>query len=181
MALIPVYHVVPSYYAVDPDHDAVNNPILMGQFVTIDNHAYVTKATHTNALGIAGDSIATDAGHSPFAADIIISGGGAVRSTSNRVSDFFDETRGSGKMTVYHSGGEFWTDQYVAAPSNGWTPGQKLYVSTLGKLTSDTVDGTTIQVGRLIAPPQDYPSGVPGIDIQGSMALGTYVRFKLTI
>lgn len=180
MALIPVYHVVPSYYSVDPDHDAVANPILMGQFVALNSSGYVAKATHTNAIGIAGDTIATDSGYTPYAADIIISGGGAVRSTSNRVSDYFDETRGSGKLTVYHSGGEFLTDQW-AHPDAGWVPGAKAYSSTLGLITTDTVSASTIQVGRVIHGPEDYPSGVPGTDTSGSMALGQYVQFKLTL
>lgn len=180
MALIPVYHVVPSYYPVDPAYDAVASPIIMGQFVALDANGFVKVATHTDALGIAGDSIATDAGHTPYAADIVISGSGATRSTSNRVSDFFNEAQGSAKLTVYHSGGEFWTDQY-GHPDHGWTPGDKAYVSTHGLLTTDTVSASTIQIGRVITGPSDYPSGVPGIEINGSMALGSYVRFKLSI
>lgn len=178
MALIPVYHVVPSYYSVDPDHNATSNPIYMGMFVALNSSGYVAKATHTDAMGIAGDTIATDAGYTPYAADVIISGGGHVRSTSNRVSDFFNEVLGSGKMTVYHSGGEFWTDQYELLD---YTPGAKAYCSTTGKLTTSTVSASTIQVGRIIEGPSDYPSGVPGIDTQGSMALGQYVRFKLDL
>ena len=178
MALIPVYHVVPSFYPVDPDHNAVTSPIYMGHFVTLNSSGYVAKATHTNAIGIAGDTIASDAGYTPYAADIVISSAGHTRSTSNRISDYFDETRGSGKMTVYHSGGEFWTDQYELLD---YVPGDKAYCSTTGKLTTSTVSDSTIQVGRIISGPQDYPSGVPGTDVSGSMALGSYVRFKLSL
>jgi len=178
MALIPVYHVVPSYYSVDPDHDAVAEPIIMGQFVALDASGYVTVAGVTNPLGIAGDSLATDTGYSPYSADVIISSGGHTRSTSNRVSDYFDETRGSGKMTVYHSGGEFYTDQYMSGQT--WTPGALAYSSSTGKITT-TNGGSGIIVGRIIEGPGDYPSGVPGTDVQGSMALGQYVRFKLNL
>jgi hypothetical protein len=179
MALIPVYHVVPSYYPVDPAHDAVASPIIMGEFIAIASTGYVAKASDTNAIGIAGDTIATDQGYTPYAADIVISGGGATRSTSNRVSDYFDETRGSGKMTVYHSGGEFWTDRYVTTAN--WHAGDVCYSSTAGKLTTAAVDANSIKVGRVISGPSDYPSGVPGTDIQGSMALGQYVHFKLDL
>ena len=175
MALIPVYHVVPSYYPVDPAYDAVNSPIIMGMFVTIDSNGYVAKASTTNAIGVAGDSIATDQGYTPFAADIVISGGGATRSTSNRVSDFFDETRGSGKLTVYHSGGEFWSDQYEG--NLNVLPAADVYVSANALLT----ESGSVVVGRLIEGPTDYPSGVPGTDVQGSITLGSYVRFKLDL
>ena len=86
MALIPVYHVVPAYYAVDPDYDAVNSPIIMGEFVALSNAKFVTQAdVVTRPVGLAGDTIATNSGFTPFAADIIISGSGNSRSTSNRV------------------------------------------------------------------------------------------------
>lgn len=179
MALIPVYHVVPSYYPVDPNHNATSNPIIMGEFVRLNSSGFVERADDDDVLGLAGDTIATDIGHTPYAAEIIISGGGHVRSTSNRVSDYFDETRGSGKMTVYHSGGEFWTDRYEAAAN--WHPGDKCYCSANGKLTTNAVDSDSILVGRVISGPEDYPSGVPGTDINGSMALGQYVRFKLSL
>jgi hypothetical protein len=181
MALIPVYHVVPSFYAMDPAQDTVNNPIIMGDFVTLNISQYVAVAVDDNAIGIAGDSAAADGGHSPYAADIIVSGGGAVRSTSNRVSDFFDETRGSGKMTVYHSGGEFLTDRWELTPAAQWLPGHLAYSSATGQITPDAVDANSISVGKIIHGPEDYPSGVPGIDIQGSISLGQYVRFKLDL
>ena len=181
MALIPIYHVVPSYYAMDPDQDTVTTPIIMGDFVTLNASQYVAVAVDDNAIGIAGDSAAADGGHTPYAADIIISGGGAVRSTSNRVSDFFDETRGSGKMTVYHSGGEFLTDRYAANPAGSWQPGHLCYSSATGQLTPDAVDANSVPVGKIIHGPEDYPSGVPGVDIQGSMSLGQYARFKLDL
>lgn len=184
MALIPIYHVVPSYYSVDPAYDAVTNPIKQGMFVSLTSTGYVQKAhNRTDAIGIAGDSLATDQGYSPYAADLVVSSTGATRSTSNRVSDFFDETKGSGKMTVYHSGGEFLTDQYAAGQS--WTIGGTLYVGTgassnKGLLSSDNTNSATV-VGRLITGPDDYPSGVPGTDVAGSITLGTYVRFKLSL
>jgi len=179
MALIPVYHVVPSYYDVDPSHDVTNNPIIMGEFVALNSSNYVTQTNVTTlAVGIAGDTIANDQGYTPYTADIIISGGGHIRTTSNRVSDFFDETRGSGKMTVYHSGGEFWTDRYVTGAT--WTRGANVFTNANGLLTP-TDPGSGRVVGRHLDGPEDYPSGVPGTDVSGSITLGTYVRFALTL
>ncbi len=182
MALIPVYHVVPSYYAVDPDHDAVSNPIIMGEFVALDTNGYVTQTGVTTlAVGIAGDTIATDSGYSPSAADVVISGTGAVRSTSNRVSDFFNETSGSGKMTVYHGGGEFLTDRYVTGANwAGTSHGANLYTTSAGLLTpADPGSGRV--VGRLTGRPSAYPSGVPGTDVQGSISLGDFAKFVLVL
>lgn len=183
MALIPVYHVVPSYYPVDPDYDiAVSGEIVMGRLVNLDANGFVRLATGadttTDALGIAGDSLANSTGYTPYSADLVISGTGATRSTSNRVSDFFNETAGSGQMTVYHSGGEFWTDQYA---NIGAAPGAPLYASTGGSF-SDNASASGTVVARLIEGPSGYPSGVPGVDgdsVSQSISLGDFIRVKL--
>jgi hypothetical protein len=182
MALIPVYHVVPSYYPVDPDYDiSGSGEIKMGMFVTLDGSGFVAIANAANAMGVAGDSLANTSGYTPYSADLIISGAGTTRSTSNRVSDFFDETAGSGMMTVYHSGGEFWTDQYSATFGAG-QPGGNL-VSTAAGLLHD-VEASDRVVGRLIEGVQDYPSGVPSVgsgSVDQSLSLGSFVRFKLDL
>ena len=104
------------------------------------------------------------------------------------MSDSFDETRASGKMTVYHSGGEFATDQFAANVSSA-TINDILFANASGVL--DTVDATGgtnefMRVGRLTRAAGTYPSGVPGIDLNGDLALSgensnTYIEFKLTI
>jgi len=183
MALIEIYHVIASNYNVDPAHDAATNPILEGQFVGLNSGGFVTQTTTGNVItqlphGLAGDTIASDSGATPYAADIVIGSGGATRSTSNRVSDFFNETQGSGKMTVYHGGGEFFTDQYATGQT--WTPGGDCYVDTSGLLTM-TDAGSGRVVGRVVEGPSEYPSGVPGTDVEGSITLGEFVRFVLTL
>lgn len=181
MALIPVYHVVPSFYAVDPDHDATNSPIIMGEFVALNNNKFVTQANVvTRPVGIAGDTIATDQGYTPYAADIVVNSGGGTRSTSNRVSDFFNESLGSGKLTVYHSGGEFWTDRYDTSSSSWSTLGADLYTDANGLVTPDDPGSGRI-VGRLLEGPTEYASGVPGTQVTQSISLGTFVRFALTL
>jgi len=179
MALIEIYHVTASYYDVSPSHDAVANPIIEGEFVTLDANGFVTQtAVNTTTMGLAGDTLATDSGYTPYAADIVISGSGATRSTSSRVSDFFDETTGSSKMTVYHGGGEFYTDRYATGQT--WTPGAIAFCTAAGLVTT-TDAGSDRPIGRVVEGPSAYPSGVPGTDVEGSISLGSYVRFVLTL
>lgn len=179
MALIEVQHVIPTSFEVNPDHDAVNNPIIEGQFVALDADSYVTQTNvATLAVGIAGDTIASDAGYTPYANDIVINSEGATRSTSNRVSDMFNETTGSGKMTVYISGGEFLTDQFATGQT--WTPGATAYANSDGLITT-TNPGSGRVVGTVLAGPTAIESGVPGTDVRGSMSLGEFVRFKLSL
>lgn len=179
MALIEVHHVVASQVPVDPAQDTVSNPIIEGRFVGLETSGYADPSPAiTSVFGLAGDSAAADSGYTPYAADLVVNSRGATRSTSNRVSDMFDETLASGYVTVYHSGGEFWTDQIVSA--NPFAPGAPVYTNTSGQLT--TVDGGSArQVGVCMTGIEDYPSGVPGTDVQGSITLGSFVRFVLTI
>ena len=88
-------------------------------------------------------------------------------------------------MTVYHSGGEYASDQFAANVASSGTSLCALY-GNAGVL--DTVDtaGTGIIVARLTRLAGTYPSGVPGVDLNGDQALGgansnTYIEFKLTI
>lgn len=190
MALIEVQHVIPTQFPVNPNHDAVNNPIIEGQFVALDADGYVVGTgvpgdadiVATNTIGVAGESLASDKGYTPYAADIVVSStSGRTRSTSNRVSDMFDETLGSGKMTVYISGGEFLTNVYAEAPTAPWTPGANAYCTNDGLLTTD--DGSGRVVGVILSGPTAVESGVPGTDAgaRGSISLGDYVRFKLSL
>lgn len=173
MALVEKYHVVAAERAV-----ASGQTIKEGQCVSLDSSGEVVIVSATNAVpyGIAGDTKSTSASAMP----------GIDASWQNRVSDYFDETSASGKMTVYHSGGEFATDQFntnVASSSILAT----LYANASGDLdTRDANGATALPVARLVKAAGTYPSGVPGIDLNGDQALSgeesnTYIEFKLTI
>ena len=172
MALIPKFIVVAAEQAV-----ATGQTIKMGQVVSMDvnGNVVVQSASNTIPYGLAGDTKSTTASAMP----------GISSGWQNRVSDYFDETKASAKMTVYHSGGEFATDQFAANVASAGTIMCKLY-GYAGVL--DTNDGysTSVVVGRLTKLAGTYPSGVPGVDINGDMALGgdnsnTYIELKLTI
>lgn len=186
MALIPVYHTVASYYAVDPTANPASSPIVEGTIVALTTDGYVTTTgVTTKAIGVAGDNFsatgsdgAAATANTPFGYNVVVSGSGSTQWTQNRVSDFFNETKGSGKMTVYTGVGEFYSDQYASGQS--WTPGAKLYATSAGLITP-TAGGATRVVGFVIEGPTAYPSGVPGVDTSGSVSLGTYIRFQLGI
>jgi len=170
MALIERYHVVAAERAV-----AADETIKEGQIVSLNTSGEVVLqgASFVTPYGIAGDTKSTSASSMP----------GIVAGWQNRASDMYDETKASGKMTVYHSGGEFDTDQFAANVANA-TIGNALYAFN-GVL--DTNSGqSNIVVARLIMSAGVYPSGVPGVDINGDQALGgensnTYIGIKLTI
>ena len=174
MALIEIYHVVADHYNIN----ASVTDLIEGMFVKLNSSSEVIKATGAGseiALGVAGDTKSTSASGLP-----------ATNSSSqgafvNRVTDSFDETKASGRCTVYNNGGKFATNQYEAGASAGWTVPAKLYVSSLSKLTTDPSTAAQV-VGILTKAPGAYDSGVPGIDLtNGSMTLGSYIEFKLEI
>jgi hypothetical protein len=180
MALIEIYHVVASYYPMH-DNDVVEG--MLARLVTVADQPEATfaigdSATTHRTIGVFGDTRSSTAAGTPFAANVIVNGRGDTRSTQNRVSDMFNETLASGQATVYHSGGEFWTDQFVT--TDNFFIGGPLYTNAAGLFTI-TASTENRVVGTLITPPGAYPSGVPGTDVQGSMSLGTYIRFKLEI
>jgi hypothetical protein len=173
MALIEKYHVVAASRAV-----ASGQTIKEGQVVSLNSSgAVILQGAGTyNKIpyGLAGDTKSTTASSMP----------GIATGWQNRVSDYFDETKASGKMTVYHSGGEFATDMFNANVASA-TIMAPLY-GVNGQL--DTVDTNTtgVIVARLVQAAGAYPSGVPGIDINGDQALGgensnTYCEIKLVI
>ena len=176
MALVEIYHVVAASRTV-----ASGQTIKEGQIVSLNTSGQVilqTTGGNTHVpYGIAGDTKSTSASSMP----------GIAAGWQNRVSDYFDETKASGKMTVYHSGGEFATDMFntnVASASIG----MPLY-GVSGQL--DTVVNAGGIVARLIKAAGAYPSGVPGVDINGDIALAgasgdssdqnTYCEIKLLI
>lgn len=207
MALIEVFHVVASNLPIDAT-DSTDIP--QGMLVSLHNtgatQGYVIPAngdsTSQIPVGIAGDSRSsgvTDYTPESGAAQsrnpktsyegslVIGAWGGQRQFTVNQVSSGGNEVLASGKMTVYHSGGEFWTDQYEVVKDNGITlcdyaPGQALFASgdetqgptlrepeapAMGRFTDEASSAnaktsTVLAVGVILTTPTGYPSGVPG-------------------
>ena len=176
MALIERYHVVAAERNV-----ASGETIKEGQIVSLNTSGEVVLqgSGAVTPFGIAGDTKSTSASAMPG----INLSDGVASGWQNRVSDYFDETSASGKMTVYHSGGEFATDQFHANVA-GSSIGDPLYAFN-GDWDTNTGQ-SSIVVGRLIQGAGTYPSGVPGVDLNGDQALtgeqsNTYIEVKLTI
>jgi hypothetical protein len=145
----------------------------MGQLVTLNgSQEIIPYAGSGIVLGIAGDAQSTSASSMP----------GIYDGWQNRVTDSFNETAASGLMTVYHGGGEFATDQFETDVLSALT-GAALYGSATGKLQAAS-SGSAVAV--LTKAAGSYPSGVPGVDINGDMALkgannNQYIEFKLLV
>ena len=164
MALVEKFHVVAAERTVH-----ANETIREGQIVSLEETAgevVLQGSTYKYPYGIAGDTKSTTASSMP----------GIASGWQNRVSDYFDETRASAKMTVYHSGGEFATDQFSSNVASS-TPLTLLFARNglLDTLDQDGLSnvaaGATI-VALLTQAAGAYPSGVPGTDINGDIALG---------
>jgi len=171
MALIEKFHVVAAERTV-----ASGETIKEGQIVSLNSLGEVVLQGVANPIpyGIAGDTKSTSASAMP----------GISAGWQNRVSDYFDETKASGKMTVYHSGGEFATDQFAAAVASASIM-DPLY-AVAGVLDVVDTNGSNVVAARLIQAAGTYPSGVPGVDLNGDQALSgdnsnTYIEIKLTI
>lgn len=165
MAIIVEYHVVADMYPVGTT--AINAGMLVK--LHTDGTVIPTAANSDATIGIAGDSALTAAGQTtPYSDQVVIGAYGANKKwTSNRVSDFYDETGASDKITVYNGGGKFWTDQYTAASI---TVGGRLEAAAAGKF----VNGSTNTVGIAAGEAKLYPSGVPGTEVSnGDMAIGS--------
>ena len=232
MALIEVFHVVASQY---PITTASTTDIPQGRLVTLDANGEVqlsaasagtVGAGQALVVGIAGDSRSqgttsyTPESGSPLnqqqgltvATDLsgsLILGayGDAQRFTQNRVADNYNEVLASGKMTVYHSGGEFWTDQYEVTQDTGgaattFTPGVAVFASRGGTPTNrglfsdqvvvESANGESDLVAIAITSPTGYPSGVPGtgpnaVGFQAlpeggnSLSWGNFLHVKLCV
>ncbi|MDP3970482.1 MAG: hypothetical protein Q8P90_02180 [bacterium] len=185
MALYELHNILPINIPVS----ATTNPdFIEGQFCRVDADGNAVKAAGaagTRAIGIVSDSSETSGGHTHSAADLVIGANGrATRSTSVRVSDMFNETLASGKVSVYIAGGQFESDQYEVL--NGlaiisYVPGDRLYVSANATVT--TIASANAQaVGTVTLAPRAYPSGVPGTDTtDGSMSWGNFIQFILDL
>jgi len=171
MALVEKFHVVAAERPV-----ATGQTITEGQIVSLNTSGEVVlqSATYVVPYGVAGDTKSTSASGMP----------GVASGWQNRASDYFDETAASGKMTVYHSGGEFATDQFSSNVSAS-TPFTALYANA-GFLCTAAESTSSGIVARLTVAAGSYPSGVPGVDINGDQALSgdntnTYIEYKLLV
>jgi len=224
MALIEVFHVVASQFPIDTSSATI---IPQGRLVTLDGNGQVQLCPDADGVtgpypvGIAGDSHSTGTtsytpeSGAPLSRDpvtsltgslIVGSYGTSQRFTQNRSADNYDEVLASGKMTVYHSGGEFWTDQYEvtnsASDATVFTPGFTLWSSSvaanIGMFTDEEcADATQLndashRAGITLTSPTAYPSGVPGTGTNAvgfsalpeggnSIAWGTFLHVKLTV
>jgi hypothetical protein len=218
MALIEIFHIVASQFPIDATN---TTDIPQGSLVTLDANGQAALADESAgqvvAVGIAGDSRSqgttsyTPESGSSLSRDpvttlegalIIGAYGDAQRFTQNRVADNYNEVIASGKMTVYHGGGEFWTDQYEIVDNDGstattYTPATFLYASDSTSITgsnggkfTDDLDTNSHVVGLTLTSPTGYPSGVPGTGVNAvgfsalpeggnSMSLGTFLHVQL--
>jgi len=180
MALIEEYMVVADHFAVN----ASVTELIEGMFVKLNSAGEVIKALGTpsteRAIGVCGDTKSTTQSGLPSTNQNWVGAAPTQGAFVNRVSDSFDETKASGRVTVYHSGGKFLSNQYEAAPQITWAVGLPLYVSANSRLTTDASTSAQI-VATCLQIPSAAESGVPGIDVRGSLTLGQYVEFKLEI
>lgn len=167
MALVEKFHVVAS------DHSIGTTEIKEGQLVKLDTDGTATPYDGSGVvLGIAGDTKSDSASSMP----------GVYPGWQNRASDMYDETAASRQLTVYHSGGEFATDQFETDVESA-NVGVALYASSNGKLQAASSGNAVAVLTRAAGL---YPSGVPGTDINGDQALrgensNQYIEFKLLI
>ena len=181
MAIIPKFHVVAAERPV-----AAGVTLREGMFVSLDSTGSVVTQSAANkvAYGICGDTKSTSASSMP----------GVSVGWQNRVSDYFDETKASGKCTVYHSGGEFATDQFNTSTITSSTAPMTALYSADGVLQATDTQSTSQIVAYLLSAAGSYPSGIPGVDLNGDQALAggvvgaagvtannTYIEIKLAI
>lgn len=190
MALVEKYHVVASVHDVDPDSQEIKEGMLVAL-----NESGVRRVENADdalkVLGVAGDTFSQTASAMPGIGVGTMANGEV--NFQNRVSDYFDETKASGKITVYSGGGEFATDMFVDSDMDAANVGGYLYADAgtgtlrFGGNDPHVLAGNgTPAVAMLTKPAGVYPSGVPGVDINGDIALGgennsTYIEFKLLV
>lgn len=190
MALIPVHHTIATQFAVASGSGNITEGmgVALAADTASDLKPYVKLPDGNNGftIGLAGDSKLASTSGNAYSASVVVNGSGSTRTTTNRVSDMFDETLASGKITVYMGVGEFLTDQYVSAEFDAFgdnAAGAALYVgqgANHGKITT-TSSNNGNKIGYLIAAQNSYPSGIPGTDVEGSTSLGNFIRIALNI
>jgi len=175
MALIEKFVVVANHYPV-----ASGQEILEGQLVKLNSSGEVVIADGSSGeicIGVAGDTKSTSTSAIPVTNNAVIGAPAQSQQYVNRVSDTFDETKASGRMTVYQLG-TFASNQV----ETGQTPAvnDPLYVGANGKFTAAASTSAQV-VGYCTKALGAYDSGVPGVDVNGSLTLGNYFEFKLVI
>ena len=115
MALIERFVVTADHYPV-----ASGEEIIEGQAVKLNSSGEVVIGDGTSgeiALGLAGDTKSTSTAGLPTTNNALVGAPANSEQFVNRVSDTFDETKASGKMTVYHSGGSYATNRFQGTPA----------------------------------------------------------------
>lgn len=181
MALIPLSHLGVTRLPIDPADIAAINAggsqttygIYQGMAVGVNQYGYVKKADNASGdakmLGLAGDTLARTSSYTVYAESLIVGASSNKRFSQNRVSDFYNETLGSGLMTVYINGGHFLSD--MIDDSVTYTIGERLLPmdGQTGLISNATSNGLGYRtVGVLVSGPTQYPSGVPGNNAFGS-------------
>lgn len=191
MALIVVFHTIATQLATTATNITEGMGVELLAVLSGTSASKVVRKVNNSShtFGLAGDSATTTGPNKPYGASVVVNSAGGTRATQNRVSDFFNETVGSGSITVYSGIGEFYTDQYTSGGT--FTPGAALYSSTAAGLMTADSGSNGNKIGTVIDGPRAYPSGVPGVDdfgvsgvtssVNGSLALGTYLRFSMNI
>ena len=189
MAIRELFPVIIDEYEVDPDWDFdVDGRVIAGSVVALQSsgtNVYIKLCTTSDEpIGLAADSLTDRAPTSdsdiqrPYQDNVIVNRQGATQYTSNRVADFYNETKASGKMSVYHGGGTFATNQYDTADS--LLVGDKLYSNVDGDVSKVNAGSQTV-VAVVVKPVGAIESGVPGTDISGSISLGNFLTLQLRI
>ena len=178
MAIIVEQHVVADHYPVGA------TSITAGMLVSFAAGLIVpTTASADDAIGIAGDSALTTEGQTTAysAAVTIGANGAATRWTENRVSDFYDETKASQRVTVYTGGGKFWISTDLVDAAAAITAGDRMMSgTTAGFWASGAANTVGEMIGVAASALTAYPSGVPGTDTtDGSITLGNYIAMIL--
>ena len=165
--------LVEKFFVIASEHPVGSTDINEGQLVVLNSSQEIIPYAGTGVvLGVAGDTKSSSASAMP----------GIASGWQNRVTDSFNETAASALMTVYHGGGEFATDQFETDVLTA-TVGGSLYGSANGKLQA-TISGNAVAI--LTKAAGAYPSGVPGTDVNGDMALtgdnsNQYIEYKLLV
>ncbi len=177
MALIVEYHVNADMYSVG------TTVISAGMLLALNAAGLAIAAPTGQAvgtlIGIAGDSALDQQGQTTaYSAQVVIGADGAgTRWTENRVSDFYDETVASQKITVYNGGGKFWISEDLFDSTNAVPPAPSVLFqrcnTTAGEWEGGATAGQEVAVG--VGAISAYDSGVPGTDTtDGSITLGNY-------
>jgi len=186
MALIVEYHVNADMYRVG------DTAITAGMLIALNAAALAVPCPLAQAvgtlIGVAGDSaLAAEGSTTAYSASVTLGASPAIgtagaRWTENRVSDFYDETTASQKITVYNGGGKFWISDDLLDDAATAAVGTIMQRSgtTIGEWNTGATAGQEVAVG--VGASQAYDSGVPGTATTNrSMSLGDYFPVVLRI